>query len=277
MCNLSQEQINEVHEMCKRMRLDALDMALSSGARGAHLSGSLSCVEIYAVLYRLILKYDVNNPSWDERDRMIVGKEHARLAEFPAMAEVGFFSKDELCHFEANDGVLAGHPRNLTIGLEYSSCSLGMALSFAIGKAVHAKMYHKDYRIFVIVGDAECGEGSVWEAMMSAAHYKLDNLILIIDRNYLSVDGNTEDLMAQRDMEAKLKSFGWAADTIDGHDINKLFFHLNKKHDDMPYAIVAETIKGKGISFVENRKEWHQAVLNQEQYELARVEIMQKT
>ena len=276
MCNLSQEKINEVREMCRRMRLDAFDMALSSGARGAHVSGSLSCIEIYAVLYKLILKYDVNNPSWDERDRMIAGKEHARLAEFPVMAEMGFFPKEELCCFEADNGLLAGHPRNLNIGLEYSSCSLGMALSFAVGKAMHAKMYNKDYRTFVILGDAECEEGSVWEAIMMAAHYKLDNLVLIIDRNYLSVDGNTEDLMALRNMEVKLKSFGWAADTIDGHDIDKLFVHLNKKYVDMPYAIVAETIKGKGVSFMENKREWHQAVLNQEQYELAREEIVQK-
>lgn len=273
MNNLSQEKLKDIREMCKRMRLQALDMALSSGARGAHLSGSFSCTEIYAVLYGLVLKYDLNNPGWDERDRMIAGKEHARLAEFPAMAESGFFPVEELPHFEGDDSLLAGHPRNLNIGLEYSSCSLGMALSFAVGKAIYAKSSDKDYRIFVILGDAECHEGSIWEAIMSAAQYKLDNLVLIIDRNYLSVDGNTEELMAQRNMEEKLKSFGWFAETIDGHDVESLFAHLNKKHPDMPYAIIAETVKGKGVSFMENKKEWHQAVLNSEQYKLAYEEI----
>jgi len=276
MNGLSQKRIEEIRNVCRTMRLEALDMALSSGNRGAHLSGSLSCIEIYAVLYSLILKYDLNDPFWDGRDRMIVGKEHARLAEFPAMAEAGFFSKDELCHFEADDGLLAGHLRNLSIGLEYSSCSLGMALSFAVGKAIYAKLNKKDYRIFTILGDAECCEGSVWEAIMSAAQYKLDNLLLIIDRNYLSVDGNTEDLMAQRNMEDKLRSFGWAANTIDGHNIEELFDHLNKKYVGTPSAIIAETIKGKGISFMENRKEWHQAVLNPEQYRLAYEEVLQK-
>ncbi|MDL2305369.1 transketolase [Bacteroides sp. OttesenSCG-928-D19] len=274
MNDLSEEKLNEVHEMCRRMRIDALDMALTSGLRGAHLSGSLSCIEIYAVLYKLILKYKLDDRLWDGRDRMIVGKEHARLAEFPAMAEMGFFPKEELCHFEADNRMLVGHPRNLNIGLEYSSCSLGMALSFAVGKAIYAKSSGKEYRVFVILGDAECGEGSIWEAIMSAAQYKLDNLTLIIDRNYLSVDGNTEELMAQRNMEDKLISFGWAADTIDGHNVNDLYSHLNKTHTGMPYAIIAETIKGKGVSFMENKKEWHQAVLTLEQHKLASEEIL---
>lgn len=241
---------------------------------GAHVSGSLSCIEIYAVLYGLVLKYDLRDTLWDERDRMIAGKEHARLAEFPAMAEAGFFDKDELRNFEMDDGILTGHPRNLRIGLEYSSCSLGMALPFAVGKAIHAKLSGKKYRVFVILGDAECGEGSIWEAIMVAAQYKLDNLTLIIDRNYLSVDGNTEDLMAQRDMESKLKAFGWMADTVDGHDVEELFIHLDKQHSGMPYCLVAKTIKGKGISFMENKKEWHQAVLNLDQYKLACEEIL---
>ncbi len=256
------------------MRLAALDMALSSGLRGAHVSGSLSCIEIYAVLYGLVLKYDLRDTLWDGRDRMIAGKEHARLAEFPAMAEVGFFNKDELWSFEANNGMLTGHPRNLQFGLEYSSCSLGMALPFAVGKAIYAKLNRKKYKVFVILGDAECGEGSIWEAIMVAAQYKLDNLTLIIDRNYLSVDGNTEELMAQRDMESKLKTFGWLADTVDGHNVEELFAHLDKRHPGMPYCLVAKTIKGKGISFMENRKEWHQAVLNLEQYKLACEEIL---
>lgn len=273
---LEKEKLLKIEAMCQRMRLSLLDMALTSGERGAHVSGSLSCIEIYAVLYGLILKYDLANPRWEGRDRMIVGKEHARLAEFPAMAECGFFSKEELVKFEEDNALLAGHPRNLDIGLEYSSCSLGMALSYAVGKAIYAKQRRANYRIYTILGDAECGEGSIWEAVMCAAQYKLDNLVLIVDRNYLSVDGFTEDLMAQREMEDKFKSFGWDSKTIDGHNIEELYSHLLMEHPDKPLALIAETVKGKGISFAENQKEWHQAVLNSEQYNEARQELLDK-
>lgn len=270
---LTNQQIKEVEQMCHRMRIDALNMARSSGARGAHLSGSLSCIEIYATLYKLVLRYNINNPAWDGRDRFIAGKEHARLAEFPAMAECGFYSKEELLKFEGNDGLLSGHPMNYNIGLEYSSCSLGMALPFAVGKAIQGKFLGKKFRIFTLVGDAECDEGSVWEAFMCAAQYKLDNLTIIIDRNYLSVDGNTEELMAQRDMAQKLNAFGLDAVDVDGHNIEKLYEVLQTKIEGKPRVIVAHTIKGKGISFIENNKEWHQAVLNDVNYERAMEEL----
>lgn len=270
---LTNKKIQEIEQMCHRMRIDSLNMALTSGARGAHLSGSLSCMEIYATLYKLVLRYDLNNPAWDSRDRFIAGKEHARLAEFPAMAECGFFPKEELLKFEANDGLLSGHPVNHNIGLEYSSCSLGMALPFAVGKAIQGKISGKDYRIFTLVGDAECDEGSVWEAFMCAAQYKLDNLTIIIDRNYLSVDGNTEDLMAQRDMAQKLNAFGLETVDVDGHNVEQLYEALQAKTEDKPRVIVAHTIKGKGISFIENNKDWHQAVLSVANYERAMDEL----
>lgn len=270
---LTKNQIHDVEQMCHRMRVDALNMARYSGIRGAHLSGSLSCIEIYATLYKLVLRYDVNNLSWGGRDRFIAGKEHARLAEYPAMAECGFYPKEELLKFEDNDGLLSGHPVNLNIGLEYSSCSLGMALPFAVGKAIQSKLSGKEFRVFTLVGDAECDEGSVWEAFMCAAQYKLDNLTIIIDRNYLSVDGNTEELMAQRDMSQKLKAFGLDAVDVDGHNIEKLYESLQVSTEGKPRVIVAHTVKGKGISFIENKKEWHQAVLNDVNYERAMEEL----
>ena len=217
MNGLTIEQINETKKMCQKMRINALKMAYSSGDRGAHISGSLSCIEIYAVLYKWILNYDIDNPLWEKRDRMVAGKEHARLAEFPAMAEIGFFPECELEKFESNDGLLTGHPKNLKIGLEYSSCSLGTALPFALGKALYAKQFEKEYKVFVLVGDAECAEGAIWEAIMVAAQYKLDNLTLIVDRNYLSVDGNTEELMAQRDMDVPVF---YNASTVNMEDIS---------------------------------------------------------
>lgn len=265
----------EIKAMCKRMRLHAMDMALAAGSRGAHVSGSLSCIEIYAVLYGAILNYDLDNPLWNDRDRFIAGKEHARLAEFPAKAEMGFYSVDKLNSFEENDGLLVGHQLKKEIGNEYGSMSLGMEMSFVVGKAIIAKQTQQKYHIYCLMGDAECEEGSVWESFISAAHYKLDNLTVIIDRNYMSVDGNTEELMAQLDMQKKMEAFGWESVTIDGHDIHQLIEALSHKPQGKPYAIVAKTVKGKGVSFIENNKSWHQSVLNENQYHQA-VEEIQK-
>ena len=265
----------EIKAMCKRMRLHAMDMALAAGSRGAHVSGSLSCIEIYAVLYGAILNYDLDNLLWNDRDRFIAGKEHARLAEFPARAEMGFYPVEVLNSFEENDGLLVGHQLKREIGNEYGSMSLGMEMSFVVGKAIIAKQTQQKYHVYCLLGDAECEEGSVWESFISAAHYKLDNLTVIIDRNYMSVDGNTEELMAQLDMQKKREAFGWESVTIDGHDIHQLVEALSHKPQGKPYAIVAKTVKGKGVSFIENNRSWHQSVLNENQYRLA-VEEIQK-
>lgn len=266
----------EIKALCKRMRLHAMDMALAAGNRGAHISGSLSCIEIYAVLYGAILNYDLDNPLWNERDRFIAGKEHARLAEYPARAEMGFYPTDVLNSYEQNDGLLVGHQLKKELGVEYGSMSLGMEMSFAVGKAILAKQTQQSYRIYCLLGDAECEEGPVWEAFIPASHYKLDNLTVIIDRNYMSVDGNTEELMAQLDMQKKMEAFGWESVTVDGHDIHQLINALSYRPIGKPYAIIATTIKGKGVSFIENNKSWHQAVLSEAQYQQA-IEEIQKS
>ena len=263
----------EIKAMCKRMRLHAMDMALAAGNRGAHISGSLSCIEIYAVLYGAILNYDIDNPLWNDRDRFIAGKEHARLAEYPARAEMGFYPVDVLNTYEQNDGLLVGHQLKKELGVEYGSMSLGMEMSFAVGKALVAKQTEQKYHVYCLLGDAECEEGPVWEAFIAAAHYKLDNLTVIIDRNRMSVDGNTEELMAQRDMQKKMEAFGFESVTVGGHDIHQLMVALKHKPEGQPYAVIAETTKGKGVSFIENNKSWHQAVLNEKQYHEAVEEI----
>ena len=272
---MNRKRLNEeeIKAMCKRMRLHAMDMALAAGNRGAHVSGSLSCIEIYAVLYGTILNYDIDDLLWNDRDRFIAGKEHARLAEFPARAEMGFYPVDVLNSFEQNDGLLVGHQLKREIGNEYGSMSLGMEMSFVVGKAIIAKQTEQKYHIYCLMGDAECEEGSVWESFISAAHYKLDNLTVIIDRNYMSVDGNTEELMAQLDMQKKMEAFGWESVTIDGHDIHQLIEALSHKPQGRPYAIIAKTVKGKGVSFIENNKSWHQSVLNENQHQQAVEEI----
>lgn len=264
---------DETKAMCKRMRLHAMNMALAAGNRGAHVSGSLSSMEIYAVLYGAILNYDIDNPLWNERDRFIAGKEHARLAEYPARAEMGFYPVDVLNTYEQNDGLLVGHQLKKELGVEYGSMSLGMEMSFAVGKAIIAKQTEQKYHVYCLLGDAECEEGPVWEAFIAAAHYKLDNLTVIIDRNRMSVDGNTEELMAQRDMQKKMEAFGFESVTVDGHDISQLLEALKHKPEGKPYAVIAETTKGKGVSFMENNKSWHQAVLNEKQYHEAVEEI----
>lgn len=263
----------EIKAMCKRMRLHAMDMALAAGNRGAHVSGSLSCMEIYAVLYGAILNYDIDNPLWNDRDRFIAGKEHARLAEYPARAEMGFYPVEMLNTYEQNDGLLVGHQLKHELGVDYASMSLGMEMSFAVGKALIAKQTNQKYHIYCLLGDAECEEGPVWEAFIAAAHYKLDNLTVIIDRNHMSVDGNTEELMAQRDMQKKMEAFGWESVTVDGHNIHQLLEALSHKPQGRPYAVMAETTKGKGVSFIENNKSWHQSVLNEKQYQEAVEEI----
>ena len=263
----------EIKAMCKRMRLHAMDMALAAGNRGAHVSGSLSCMEIYAVLYGAVLNYDLDNPLWNDRDRFIAGKEHARLAEYPARAEMGFYPVDVLNSYEQNDGLLVGHQLKKELGVEYGSMSLGMEMSFAVGKAIIAKQMEQKYHIYCLLGDAECEEGPVWEAFIAAAHYKLDNLTVIIDRNRMSVDGNTEELMAQRDMQKKMEAFGFESVNVDGHDIHQLLDALKHKPEGMPYAIIAETTKGKGVSFIENNKSWHQAIMGEKLYHQAVEEL----
>ncbi|MBP5769831.1 MAG: transketolase [Bacteroidaceae bacterium] len=255
------------------MRLHAMDMALAAGNRGAHVSGSLSCIEIYAVLYGAILNYDLDNPLWQDRDRFIAGKEHARLAEYPARAEMGFYPVDVLHTYEENDGLLVGHQLRRELGVEYASMSLGMEMSFVVGKAILAKQTQQKYHIYCLLGDAECEEGPVWEAFIPAAHYKLDNLTVIIDRNYMSVDGNTEELMAQLDMQRKMEAFGWESVTIDGHDIHQLMEALSHKPEGRPYAVIAQTTKGKGVSFIENKKAWHQAIMGEQLYHQAIEEL----
>lgn len=263
----------EIKALCKRMRLHAMDMALAAGNRGAHVSGSLSCIEIYAVLYGAILRYDLDNPLWKDRDRFIAGKEHARLAEYPARAEMGFYPASVLHSYEENDGLLVGHQLRKELGVEYGSMSLGMEMSFAVGKAILAKQTEQKYHIYCLLGDAECEEGPVWESFIPAAHYKLDNLTVIIDRNYMSVDGNTEELMAQLDMQRKMEAFGWESVTINGHDIHQLMEALSHKSEGRPYAIIAQTTKGKGVSFIENKKAWHQAIMGEQLYHQAIEEL----
>lgn len=271
---MARETVERLRQMAARMRLSALEMALGAGRHGAHLGAALSSMEIMAVLYGQVLRLDREQPSWPERDRFIASKGHCVLSLYAALAEAGFISKETLSTFGKNGSCLAGHPcMDLSLGLEYSSGSLGMGLGVSVGMALDARQKGRAHRVFVLLGDGELNEGSNWEGFMAGGHYKLDNLVAVVDRNGLQLDGPTEDIMALGDLGAKLKAFGWNVKEIDGHDIGQLLAALEEKNEGRPLAVIANTVKGKGVSFMENVKEWHHAALNQAQYDQAVQEV----
>lgn len=271
--NRSEENIARLNAMAKRMRRMALDMAHSAGAKGAHIGGGFSCMEIMAALYGEVLRLDPQDPLKPERDRLLASKNHCTLAHFPALVEAGFLKEDELYTFSQDGSRLIGYPYAPEIGLEYAGGSLGMALSVGVGQALAARDRGQPQHIYVLMGDGELNEGSIWEAFMSAAQYRLGNLTAIIDRNHLCYDGNTEDVMALGDLRAKMEAFGWNAVSCDGHDIRDLLRAFGEQKDDMPNIVIAETVKGKGLPFAEGLPEWHQHTLSDAQYEQALAEL----
>ncbi|MED1873013.1 transketolase [Brevibacillus borstelensis] len=270
------EAIQKIASMNKRMRKLAFDMALSAGSNGAHLGGGLSIMELLATLYGGIMKYDPQNPYWEARDRFILSKGHGVLAYYSALAEAGFFSADELEAFEQNMSPFGGHPvLNMPKGIEFSSGSLGMGLSFGLGIALAKATHRRDYNVYVLLGDGECNEGSVWEAAMAAAHYQAGNLIAVIDRNNLQYDGPNNEVMNLMNFADKWRSFGWEAVEIDGHSIPDIYDAFTNENRDpaKPYVVIANTVKGKGVSFMENNRDWHHNRLTQTQYEQAIAEL----
>lgn len=271
---MATEIIKNLRQMATRMRLDALNMALGAGRNGAHLGPAMSCIEIMATLYGHVLRFDKNNPSWNDRDRFIASKAHCVLAHYTALAEAGFISREELSTFEKNGTNLAGHPSmNMALGLEYSGGSLGMAIGVAVGMALNAKRKSRTNRVFVLLGDGELDEGSNWEGFMAGAHFKLDNLVVIVDKNQLQYDGPTEEIMALGNLAAKMRAFGWYTTEIDGHDLGQLLEAFEARPEDCPLAIIANTVKGKGVSFMENVREWHHSTLTQAQHDQAAREV----
>lgn len=273
--NMYEEQIESIEAMAKRMRRKALDMAFAAGHSGSHLGPGLSMIELAAVLYGGILRIDPEKPVSPNRDRFFLSKGHGVLAYYTALAEAGFLTDAELNQFETDGAILGGHPViNLEKGIESSSGSLGMGLSLALGSALAGKRAGKDYCVFTLLGDGECGEGSVWEAAMAAAHFQLDNLIAIIDNNNLQYDGRPSEVMDLGDFAAKWRSFGWEVIEIDGHNVKEIYDAFTAARQvDTPVVVNAHTVKGKGVSFIEDRKEWHHGVLSKAQYEAAISEL----
>lgn len=260
-------------QFSKALRLSALKMAYDCGKNGSHVGPGLSSIEIMATLYGDVLKYDVNHPEDENRDRLVVSKGHCVLAYYSALNKVGFLSDEDIASFETNGSHFHGHAmRNLENGIEFSGGSLSMGMTFAVGLALSCKRKGNTNRVFALVGDGECDEGLIWEAAMSASHYQLNNFTVIVDRNKLQYDGPTEKVMNQIDLAKKFEAFGFDVFVVDGHNCDALSKAL-KQTSDKPTCVIADTIKGKGVSFIEGVKEWHHHTLSQEEYEQAVKEV----
>ena len=259
--------ISELEAIAHDMRKRAIQLAYSTGKNGAHLGGGLSAIEILAVLYCGVMHHTFPAGLTLDCDHFVLSKGHATLAYYTALFEAGFFGEEFLNTFEQDGGVLSGQPsRHPEYGIECSSGSLGMGLPFAVGVALALKKKGIDRKVYVLLGDGECNEGSVWEAVMSAYSLGLDNLVAIVDMNGLQSDGSTADVMNMFDMRKAWEGFGWRVDQIDGHDVGQLYGAFSQGDSGAPRVILAKTVKGKGVSFMENKPEWHHGALSEKQY-----------
>ncbi len=248
-----------------------LDMIFHAGS--GHIGGSLSAAEILVSLYYGTMRVDPTNPTWPERDRFILSKGHSVEVYYAVLADLGFFPREELDTFCQFGSRLIGHTNTKVPGVEHNTGSLGHGLSVGMGMALGAKRAHSLSRVFVLMGDGELTEGSVWEAAMAAAHYKLDNLTAIIDRNGLQISGPTENVMQLEPLADKWRAFGWHVTEVSGHDFDELVAALNAEKLGKPHLVLAKTTKGKGISFIENQAHWHHGVPSEEQYLQAKAEL----
>lgn len=244
-------------------------------SKAGHVGGSLSAIDILNVLYNHEMNIDPMDANNENRDRFILSKGHIAEALFVTLANRGFFDKSELETFSCYQSKYIGHPNNKINGVEMNTGALGHGLALGVGMAIAAKMDQKSYRTYVMMGDGEQAEGSVWEAAMAASHYELDNLVAILDRNGLQISGTTEDVMSLKDIKAKWEGFGFAVIEINGNDYEEILQALNtaKTIKGKPVLLLAHTIKGKGVSFMENEIAWHHGVLNEEQYHQAMQEL----
>ena len=254
------------------MRKRILELSLRAGKNGSHVGGSLSMVETLAVLFAIMNR---DKEDLDKRDRFILSKGHGALALYCALERTGLLTKEETDTFESNGTQYYAHAkRNIAKGIEFSGGSLSLCISFAVCVALSCKEKGLDNHIYVLVGDGECNEGHLWEAAMAAASFKLTNLTVLVDCNGLQSDGFTKDIMDSSSLSRKFSAFGFDAKEVDGHSVDSLREALSVKTSFAPQAIIANTIKGKGVSFMESEKNWHHGVLTEKLYEQAIQEII---
>jgi transketolase len=269
-----EERVQYLKEKAKEVRVNIIDMIFI--AQSGHPGGALSAADLMTALYFDILKIDPKNPHWPDRDRLILSKGHACPVWYSCLAMRGYFPMKELKTLRKFESILQGHPdMRKTPGIDMTTGSLGQGLSLGVGMALEGKLVKKNYHIYVILGDGEINEGQVWEAAASASKYKLDNLTAIIDKNGLQMDGFTDKVMPMDPIDKKFEAFNWQVMTINGHDMKEILITLEKakKNKNKPVCIIANTIKGKGVSFMENIRKWHGKAPNQHEYEIAIKEI----
>ena len=258
-------------ELSKKIRLEAWNMAYR--AKASHMGGNFSMADILAVLYTDVAKFDPQNPKADERDRIILSKGHCCAAMYAVLAHFGFFSENELKHFGENGHMLSCHASCKVPGIELSTGSLGHGAAVAAGMALVGKLQNKDYRVYAICGDGECDEGSIWEMVMFAGQHKLDNFTVIVDANKMQAMGDTKEIIDLQPMADKWRLFGWHAISIDGHKHDALRTAFSESSGGKPKLIVANTIKGHGVSFMENSLWWHYQIPFGEYYSKAIKEL----
>ncbi len=268
-------ELKKLEELCHESRKNIVSMVFN--AQSGHIGGALSAVEIMTVLFHKCMK---TVPLWKQdvdfanRDRFVLSKGHASSIFYCVLAQLGYFPKEELMTFRKLGSHLQGHPTKLCPGVEVPTGSLGQGLSIACGIALALKLDKNPAHVFALLGDGELQEGSAWEGFMNGAHHKLDNLIAIIDRNRLQIDGCTENIKSLDNLKAKIEAFNWDVVEIDGHDMNAIYEAIERaKTLGKPAAIIANTVKGKGVSFMENNAGWHGKAPNKEDYERAMAEL----
>lgn len=271
---MEKSKLLELKKTATKIRKHIIDEVHS--AASGHPGGSLSCTDILTSLYFNEMRVDTKNPKWEDRDRFVLSKGHCAPALYATLAEKGFIPTKDLNTFRQADSYLEGHP-NMTYvsGVDMSTGSLGQGISAAVGMAISAKIDKKDFRVYSILGDGEIQEGQVWEAFMAAAHYKLDNLVAFLDHNGLQIDGNITDVMNPESVHEKFAAFGWNVLKVNGHDFEDIEAALAKAKETKgkPTVVVAETAKGKGVSFMENQAGWHGVAPNKEQRDQAIAEL----
>ena len=272
---LTPETVNNLNELAKAIRLYDLKMSFGAGKNGSHLGGSLSAAEIMAALYGRVMRFDPERPDSPDRDRFILSKGHTAAVLYAALRAVGTLTDEDIATYNMNGTWLPSHCiKNTAKGIELSSGSLGLGAGYAAGLGLAFKKQGNPAHIYVLMGDGECAEGSVWEAFTAIPALGLNNITVIIDKNRLQLDGETERVLDTLDLAAKLTAFGWDAVDVDGHDVNALCDALTPDPDAAkPRAVIAHTVKGKGVSFMENNYKFHHASITEEQYEQAVAEI----
>lgn len=268
------KDIEELQKIANTIRINTIKQVYK--AQSGHPGGSLSIADILAVLYFNQMNINEKEPTSPLRDRFVLSKGHCSPALYATLVERGYFDKEELQSFRNIEGKLQGHPDMTKVpGVDMTTGSLGQGLSVANGMALNSKMNHDGYRVYCLLGDGEIEEGQVWEAAMTANKYKLDNLCVIVDNNNLQIDGNVKDVKGLDNIEGKFRNFGFNTIVINGHNISQIIdaFETAKTTKGMPTAIIAKTIKGKGVSYMENEAKWHGKAPNKEEYEIAMKEL----